>query len=97
MEISNTTSSYINQTSEIISNRNISSIISKSEMNLIQLDRAAFLLYFLLSFVIIILIALAIVIYKLNKKTVIEPESKYTSFINLRKSNSGQYRLVIYI
>lgn len=65
----------------------------RAEKNLMALDTAALLLYSLLAMVLLILTLLVILAISLNKKSKVEADNKYTSFINLRKSkDSGQYR-----
>lgn len=62
------------------------------------LNAAAALLYSLIVMVFLILTLLIIVAVSINRKTKLEPENKYTSFINLRKSkDSGQYRYLLVI
>jgi hypothetical protein len=90
-----------------ITTKQMASILLKNEsfsqraaQNLVTLNTASVLLYSLIAMVFTILIVLTITVIAINRKSkqTPEPENKYTSFMNLRKSkDSGQYRYLKYI
>ena len=86
------TSTLKQMASSLLKNESFS---QRAAQNLVTLNTASVLLYSLIAMVFTILIVLIITVIAINRKTqqTPEPENKYTSFMNVRKStDSGQYR-----
>ena len=92
------TSSVKQMANTLVKNDSYSQLGQRATQSLVSLTAAGILLYSLIAMVFIILIVLLATVIAFNKKSrkTTEPENKYTSFMNLRKSkDSGQYRYEI--